>query len=98
MCGRSVFIDIDSKTYNLDVEAVEKQIIDRTKAIAPVDFTGQPVDIDAFMELAKKHDLIVIQDGAHSLGATYKDERVRDYRILADIDNKKIKIIIINIG
>lgn len=74
--GKPVFADIDQKTYNLDVEAVADKITDQTKAIAPVDFTGQPVDIDAFMELAEKHDLVVIEDGAHSLGATYKGERV----------------------
>lgn len=74
--GKPVFADINRDTYNLDVEAVAEKITGRTKAIAPVDFTGQPVDIDAFMELAEKHDLVVIQDGAHSLGATYKGKHV----------------------
>lgn len=74
--GKPVFADINKDTYNLDVEAVAEKVTDRTKAIAPVDFTGQPVDIDAFMELADRHDLTIIQDGAHSLGATYKGKRV----------------------
>lgn len=74
--GIPIFADINKDTYNLDVKAVRERITDRTKAIAPVDFTGQPIDIDAFMELAEKHNLIVIQDGAHSLGATYKGKRV----------------------
>lgn len=74
--GTPVFADIDPVTYNLSVEAVAKKITDKTKVIAPVDFTGQPVDIDCFMELAEAHDVVIVQDGAHSLGATYKGKRV----------------------
>lgn len=76
MGGEVVFADIDEETYNLDPKEAEKKITSTTKAIIPVDFTGQPVDIDAFMELAKKHNLVVIEDGAHSLGATYKSRKV----------------------
>lgn len=47
-----------------------------TKAIIPVDFTGQPADIDSIMEIARKHNLLVIEDGAHSLGAEYKGKKV----------------------
>lgn len=74
--GTPVFADIDSKTYNLDPKEAEKKITSRTKAIAPVDFTGQPCDIDAFMELAEKYNLVIIEDGAHSLGAEYKGKKV----------------------
>lgn len=76
MGGEVVFADIDEDTYNLDPKEVEKKITSKTKAIIPVDFTGQPVDIDAFMELGKKHNLVIIEDGAHSLGATYKGRKV----------------------
>lgn len=76
MNGTVVFADIDEKTYNIDVNEIEKLITPRTKAIIPVDFTGQPADMDPIMELAKKHQLIVIEDGAHSLGATYKGRKV----------------------
>lgn len=74
--GTPIFADIDPDTYLLDVDVVAKKITKQTKAIAPVDFTGQPVDIDAFMELAKEYNLVVIEDGAHSLGATYKGEKI----------------------
>lgn len=74
--GTPVFADIDPKTYNLDPKEAEKKITSRTKAIAPVDFTGQPCDIDAFMELAEKYNLVIIEDGAHSLGAEYKGKKV----------------------
>ncbi|MFJ7838514.1 UDP-4-amino-4,6-dideoxy-N-acetyl-beta-L-altrosamine transaminase [Lysinibacillus sphaericus] len=76
MDGTVVFADIDEKTYNIDVNEIEKLITPKTKAIIPVDFTGQPADMDPIMELAKKHQLIVIEDGAHSLGATYKGRKV----------------------
>lgn len=71
-----VFADIDGDTYNIDPKEIEKNITEKTKAIIPVDFTGQPVDIDVIMDIAKKHNCIVIEDGAHSLGAEYKGEKV----------------------
>lgn len=76
MGGEVVFADIDEDTYNLDPKEVEKKITSKTKAIIPVDFTGQPVDIDAFMEIGKKHNIVIIEDGAHSLGASYKKRKV----------------------
>lgn len=76
MGGEVVFADIDEDTYNLDPKEVEKKITSKTKAVIPVDFTGQPVDIDAFMEFGKKHNIVIIEDGAHSLGATYKGRKV----------------------
>lgn len=74
--GTVVFADIDERTYNIDPEQIRVKITPKTKAIIPVDFTGQPADIDAIMAIAKEHDLVVIEDGAHSLGAVYKGCRV----------------------
>lgn len=74
--GTVVFADIDPVTYNISPVEIEKQITENTKAILPVDFTGQPVDIDKIMAIAKKHNLVVIEDGAHSLGARYKGRKV----------------------
>ncbi|MCP8617530.1 UDP-4-amino-4,6-dideoxy-N-acetyl-beta-L-altrosamine transaminase [Salirhabdus salicampi] len=74
--GKPVFADIDSKTYNIDPKKVEELINENTKAIIPVHFTGQPVDIDAIHQLAKEHNLVVIEDAAHALGATYKGEKI----------------------
>jgi len=71
-----VFADIDADTYNIDPEAVKASITAKTKAIIPVDFTGQPCDIDSIMEIAREHNIVVIQDGAHSLGAEYKGKKV----------------------
>ncbi|OCS89633.1 UDP-4-amino-4,6-dideoxy-N-acetyl-beta-L-altrosamine transaminase [Caryophanon latum] len=74
--GTVVFADIDEKTYNIDPNEVRKHITPKTKAIIPVDFTGQPADIDEMMSIANEHNLVVIEDGAHSLGATYKGRKV----------------------
>ncbi|MFD1736761.1 UDP-4-amino-4,6-dideoxy-N-acetyl-beta-L-altrosamine transaminase [Bacillus salitolerans] len=74
--GVPVFADIDPKTYNIDPTQIERNITSKTKAIIPVDFTGQPVDLDPILEVARKHNLVVIEDGAHSIGATYKGKRV----------------------
>lgn len=74
--GTVIFADIDATTYNINPAEIRKSITAQTKAIIPVDFTGQPVDIDEIMNIAKEHNLIVIEDGAHSLGATYKGRKV----------------------
>lgn len=74
--GTVVFADIDPVTYNIAPQEIRNKITAYTKAIIPVDFTGQSVDIDEIMTIAKEHNLVVIEDGAHSLGATYKGRKV----------------------
>ncbi|MDM5246497.1 UDP-4-amino-4,6-dideoxy-N-acetyl-beta-L-altrosamine transaminase [Lysinibacillus sp. G4S2] len=74
--GTVVFADVDQQTYNIDPLEIEKKITAKTKAIIPVHFTGQPANLDAIHKLAKEHNLIVIEDAAHALGATYKDEKI----------------------
>lgn len=74
--GAPVFADIDPKTYNIDPSAVRKAITERTRAILPVHFTGLPADLDPILELAKERNLIVIEDAAHALGASYKGRRI----------------------
>jgi len=65
-----VFVDIDANTLCIDVDAVEAAITPRTKAIIPVHFAGRSADMDRLLTLAKKHDLRVIEDAAHSLPTT----------------------------
>lgn len=74
--GTPVFVDINPQTYNIAPVEIRKNITSKTKAIIPVDFTGQPADLDEIMSIAEEHNLIVIEDGAHSLGAYYKGEKV----------------------
>lgn len=74
--GTPVFADIDPDTYNISPVELERKITSRTKVIIPVHYTGQPCDMDAILEIAHKHDLLVIEDGAHALGASYKGKRI----------------------
>ncbi|QWB99434.1 UDP-4-amino-4,6-dideoxy-N-acetyl-beta-L-altrosamine transaminase [Mycoplasmatota bacterium] len=74
--GKPVFADIDFKTYNIDVSKIESLITNKTKAIIPVDFSGQSVDMDKIKEIAEKHDLIIIEDAAHALGSEYNGRKV----------------------
>lgn len=72
-CGaRPVFADIDPETYNIDPAKVEAAITPRTKAVVAVDYTGQSVELGPIRESCKKHGLVLIEDGAHVIGTTYK--------------------------
>jgi dTDP-4-amino-4,6-dideoxygalactose transaminase len=71
-----VFVDVSPDTYNLDPVAVEKAVTPRTKAIIPVHFGGQSCDMDAIMDIAKRHNLRVLEDAAHAHGAEYKGRRL----------------------
>lgn len=73
---KPVFADIDSRTYNIDPDAIKKKITKKTRAIVYVDYAGQPCEIDELREIAGKHSLALIEDAAHSLGAEYKGKRV----------------------
>ena len=71
-----VFADIDYKTHNIDPKSIESRITEKTKAIIPVSYHGLPYDIDAVMEIAKKHNLIVIEDNAQTQLSKYKDRLI----------------------
>jgi len=74
--AKVVFADIDERTGNLDPVDVERKITKRTKAIVPVDYGGTPVDLRAFRALAKKHSLVLIEDAAQALGASYRGKKI----------------------
>ena len=74
--GTPVFADIDEHTYNISPTEIEKAVTEHTKAIIPVHYAGQPCDMDAIMDIAKKYNLLVIEDGAHALGASYKGRKI----------------------
>jgi len=71
-----VFVDIDPDTYLIDPKQVEQAVTDRTRAVIPVHVAGCPADMDAIMDVAKKHDLKVIEDCAQSHAAEWKGRRV----------------------
>lgn len=75
-CGaKPVFVDIDERTYNIDVNQIEKKITPRTKGIIPVSLYGQAADMDKINAIAKKHNLFVIEDACQSFGAIYKEKK-----------------------
>jgi dTDP-4-amino-4,6-dideoxygalactose transaminase len=71
-----VFVDVDPKTYNPSPEAMEAAITDRTRAAVIVHNGGYPADMDAIMEISRKHDLPIIEDCAHAHGSEWRGTRV----------------------
>ncbi|MHB9095482.1 MAG: UDP-4-amino-4,6-dideoxy-N-acetyl-beta-L-altrosamine transaminase [Eubacteriales bacterium] len=74
--GTAVFADVGTSDGNIDPVEVSKKVTQRTKAVIPVHFTGLPVDLREIHEIAKSHNLTVIEDAAHALGATYQGEKI----------------------
>lgn len=76
-CGaKPKFVDIDSRTFNIDATKIEDAITSKTKAIMPVHLYGQSAEMDRIMEIAKKHDLRVIEDACQAHGAEFNGKRV----------------------
>ncbi len=73
--AKPVFVDTDPKTGNLDPALIERVITGRTKAILPVHLYGRPADMDAILEIARKHGLVVIEDACQAHGARYRGRR-----------------------
>jgi len=71
-----VFADIDPETYNIAPKAIKEKITSKTKAVVAVDFTGQAVELDPIMEICKEQKIVLIEDGAHSIGTKYKGKGV----------------------
>jgi len=71
-----VFADIENRTLTIDPEEIERRITPRTKAILPVDYAGHPADLDRIRQIADAHDIVVIEDAAHALGAMYRGRKV----------------------
>ena len=68
-----VFADIDPVTFNIDPGDIEKRITEKTKAIIPVHLYGQSCEMDKIMDIARRHNLKVVEDGAQAIGVQYKD-------------------------
>jgi len=88
-----VFVDIDPVTYNMNPALIEAKITKRTKAIMPVHLYGQMADMDAIMAIAKKHNLVVIEDAAQAIGSEYKGRRagsIGDYGCFSFFPSKNL--------
>ncbi len=74
--AKPVFVDIDPDTFNIDASKIEAAITPKTKAIIPVHLYGQPCDMDVILDIAKRHNLFVIEDACQAIGAEYKGKKV----------------------
>lgn len=74
--GIPVFADVDPETLLIDPASVESRLSSKTKAIIAVDFAGQPCDYDALMDIAERHNLVLVADACHALGGRYKEKPV----------------------
>ena len=74
--ARPVFVDIDPDTFNIDERQIEAAITPRSRAIMPVHLFGLPANMDAILELARKHHLLVIEDAAQAIGARWKEKSI----------------------
>lgn len=91
--AKPVFVDIDERTYNLDVTQIESKITERTKAILPVHVFGQPADMTEIMRIAKKYDLFVIEDACEAIGAKWLGQQagtIGDAGVFAFYPNKQL--------
>jgi dTDP-4-amino-4,6-dideoxygalactose transaminase len=78
--ARAVLVDVEPDTLNIDPARIEAAITPRTKAVIPVHFAGHPVDLDPICEIARAHDLLVLEDAAHALPAQYKGHYIGEGR------------------
>jgi UDP-4-amino-4,6-dideoxy-N-acetyl-beta-L-altrosamine transaminase len=76
--AKPVFADIEENTGSLDAEKMKEKITDKTKAVIPVHYTGLPCDMEKIKEVADNHNLVVIEDACHALGARYKNSIIGD--------------------
>lgn len=93
MGATPVFADIDEHNFNISVDEIAKKITSKTKAIIPVDYTGQAVDIDSIRELAREKNIIIIEDAAHSLGTKYKNKHVGTLADMTEFSFHPVKTI-----
>lgn len=93
-CGaRPVFADIQQDTYNISPTSIKQHITERTKAIVAVDFTGQAVELDEIKKICKEHNLVLIEDAAHSIGTKYKGRPVGSIADLTTFSFHPVKTI-----
>ncbi len=74
--ARPIFADVEKDTGNIDVECFKKRITKKAKAVIPVHFAGHPCELKGLMDVARENGLIIIEDAAHTLGASYKGSKI----------------------
>ncbi len=74
--AKPIFVDVEKDTGNIDTDKIEDKITEKTKLISVVHYAGHPVDMERVYELAKEHNLKIVEDACHALGAKYKDDKI----------------------
>jgi dTDP-4-amino-4,6-dideoxygalactose transaminase len=92
--GCPVFVDIRPDTLNVDEQLIEAAVTQRTKAIFPIHYAGLPAEMDTINEVAKRHDLIVVEDAAQALGSTYRGQKAGSLGHMAAISFHETKNIV----
>ncbi len=77
--AKPVFVDVDIHSRNIDLDAVEKAITPKTRAIMPVHFAGLSANCDGLYDIAQRHDLRVIEDAAHAIGTTWHGKKIGSF-------------------
>ena len=93
-----IFADIDPKTWCIDPESIKKCITPRTKAIIPVHLYGHPASMDKIMDLAKRHNLFVVEDAAPSIGSEFKGQKTGTFGDLAAFSFQGAKLVVAGEG
>lgn len=95
---KPVFVDIDNRTYNIDPSKIEAAITDQTRAIIPVHLFGMSADMDPILEIAKKHNLRVIEDSCETMFASYKDQSVGSFSDVSCFSTYTAHFIVTGVG
>lgn len=95
---KPVLVDVDPLTYNLNPDLIEKKITAKTKAILPVHLFGQPADMKPIMALAKKHDLLVVEDCCETMAATVYKRKVGSFGIASAFSTNSAHVLATGIG
>ncbi|MDY6935084.1 MAG: DegT/DnrJ/EryC1/StrS family aminotransferase [Spirochaetota bacterium] len=74
--AKPVFVDVEKETHNIDIDNILQKISDKTKAVIPVHYAGQPADMDEILKISKNNNMFVIEDAAHSLPAWYRGKKI----------------------
>ncbi len=81
--AKPVLVDIDPETYNMNPDLIEEKITSRTRAVIPVHLYGQPAEMDKILEVARKHNLTVIEDACQAHGAAFKGKKIGSFGLAA---------------
>jgi dTDP-4-amino-4,6-dideoxygalactose transaminase len=93
-----VFVDCDSKTYNIDPGKIEEKITDRTRAIIPVHLFGLVADMDPVLEISKKHNLQILEDSCETIGVNYKGKKTGSFGDISCFSTYIAHLVVTGVG